>query len=93
MEQFDEFVKRLQLSHISDQELKAYRSDIQNFLEFCSYQLNDDRIIIYINKLKEDYEPKTVRNKLIRIRKFLKYIDHPLADDIQVPKLPKRRKN
>ena len=92
LEKFNEFIKRLELSHISDQELKAYRSDIQSFLEACSYRLNDDSIIIYINKLKEDYEPKTVRNKLIRIRKFLKYIDHPLADDIQVPKLPKRRK-
>ena len=91
--QFKEFVKRLELSHISDQELKAYKSDILTFLEACSYRLNDDRIIIYINKLKEDYEPKTVRNKLIRIRKFLKFINHPLANDIQVPKLPKRRKN
>ena len=81
------------MSHISDQELKAYKSDILTFLEACSYRLNDDRIIIYINKLKEDYEPKTVRNKLIRIRKFLKFINHPLANDIQVPKLPKRRKN
>ena len=34
-----------------------------------------------------------MRNKLIKIRKFLEFIDHPLARDIQLPKLPKRRKN
>ncbi len=91
--QFKEFIKRLELSHISDQELKAYKSDIFNFLKACSYKLTDNRIIIYINELKEEFEPKTVRNKLIRIRKFLKFINHPLANDIQLPKLPKRRKN
>ena len=36
LEQFKEFVKRLELSHILDQELKAYKSDILNFLEGCS---------------------------------------------------------
>ncbi|MBO8180664.1 MAG: tyrosine-type recombinase/integrase [Archaeoglobus sp.] len=93
MEQFDEFVKRLQLSHISDQEITAYKSAIQSFLEACSYRLTDDRIIIYINRLKEEFEPKTVRNKLIKIRRFLKFINHPLADDVKLPKIPKRRKN
>ena len=93
LEQFKEFIKRLELSHISYQELRAYKSDILNFLEASSYSLTDDRIIIYINKLKEEYEPKTVRNKLIHIRKFLKFIAHPLANDIQIPKLPKRRKD
>ena len=34
-----------------------------------------------------------VRNKLVRIRKFLKFIDHPLGNDIQLPKIPNRGRN
>ncbi|MBE8539399.1 tyrosine-type recombinase/integrase [Geoglobus acetivorans] len=83
----------MELSHISTQELKAYKSDILSFLEACSYDLNDDDIIIYINRLKNSYSPKSVRNKLIRIRKFLKFINHSLADDIKLPRIPKRRKH
>ena len=82
----------MKLSHISEQELKAYESDLRKFFEACSYSLKDECILIYINKLKELYKPKTLRNKLIRIRKFLKFINHPIAGSISIPRVPKRLK-
>jgi len=65
---------------------------LTRFFEGTSYQLKDSDIIIYINQLKEEFALKTVRNHLICIRRFLSFIDHPIAEHIRLPKIPKRRK-
>jgi len=62
------------------------------FLEACSYQLDDNRIIIYIKQLKQQYSAETVRKHILAIRRFLKFINYPLADSIKIPNVPERRK-
>lgn len=55
------------------------------------YSCNLNDIIIYINKLKKQLAPKTLRSYVIDIRRLLRLIDPKTADLIQLPKLPKRR--
>ncbi len=55
------------------------------------YSCNLNDIIIYINKLKKQLAPKTLRSYVIDIRRLLRLIDPKTADLIQPPKLPKRR--
>ncbi len=57
-----------------------------------NYNLDDNAIIIYINKIKSEYAPRTARKKILYIRAFLKFVNHPLAGSIELPKLPKRIK-
>ncbi len=87
-----EFYRMLQLSNISDKEIKKNMSRLNRFLEATSYRINDDRIIIYINELKKIYRPKTVRHHLTTIKRFLRFVGYPSADLIKPPKVPKRRK-
>jgi len=86
------FIKSLELSHISKSEIQAYKSTILSFLKGCSYKLNEDNITSYITMLRDNSSPKTLRNKLIKIRRFLRYINHPLAEEIKLPRVPARRK-
>jgi len=65
---------------------------VKEFFEACSYDLEDNRIIIYINELKQQLSPRTARRHLIYIRAFLKFIDDPLAEHIELPKISKQRK-
>jgi len=82
----------LKFSNISDREINKNMSILKRFLEACCYRINDDRIIIYINKLKEQFEPETVRKHIITIKRFLRFINYPLAELIKSPKVPKKRK-
>ncbi|AIY89875.1 tyrosine-type recombinase/integrase [Geoglobus acetivorans] len=65
---------------------------MREFLEACSYDLEDSRIIIYINEIKQQFSPRTARKRLIYIRAFLKFVNHPLAEHIELPKIPKQKK-
>ncbi|WP_456468231.1 tyrosine-type recombinase/integrase [Archaeoglobus sp.] len=60
-------------------------------MKFCSYRIDDDRIIIYINELKKQFEPETVRKHIITIKRFLRFVNYPNTDMIKLPKIPKRR--
>jgi len=86
------FLKSIKLSNITVKEMKAIESRLMQFLEACSYRINDDRIIIYINELKTRYSPVTVRKHIITIKRFLKFVEYPTADQIKIPKIPRRRK-
>gem|GEM_PF-3401504 len=72
--QMSDFLEKLYLKDICNQEIKAYERDISEFLEVCCYQINVKSIIIYINELKRMYKPKTVRNKITRVRSFLTFL-------------------
>ncbi|ADB58522.1 integrase family protein [Archaeoglobus profundus DSM 5631] len=82
----------MELKAISDDEKQRYKTVVLKFLEDLSYNLDDKAIINYINKLKKEFAPKTARMHIIRIRAFLKFIDHPIANLIELPKVPKRRR-
>jgi len=81
----------LKLSGISDEEIDKIMSRLKRFLEACSYQIDDDRIIIYINELKQQFEPETVKKHIITIKRFLRFVNYPNVDMIKLPKIPKRR--
>jgi len=57
-----------------------------------SYSFNLNDIIIYINEIKENYSAEHYRKVVLDIRRLLKYLNVPFADDLQLPKIPKRRK-
>ena len=80
----------LKLSNISDKDIKKNMGRLNRFHEACSYQIDDGRIIIYINELKEQFEPETVRKHIITIKRFLKFIDYPSTELIEPPRVPKR---
>ena len=90
--QYHDFLKLIKLKDISDKEKKRYATAVDNFLAELSYTLNDEKVISYINRLKSRYAPSTARKRIIYIRAFLKHINHPLADKIEIPKVPKKRK-
>ena len=80
------------LSNISEKEINKNMARLSRFLEACSYQIDDDRIIIYINELKKQFKPETVRKHIITIKRFLKFISYPSAELIKAPKIPKKLK-
>ena len=59
-----------------------------------SYSFNLNDIIIYINEIKENYSAEHYRKVevVLDIRRVLKYLNVPFADELQLPKIPKRRK-
>ena len=57
-----------------------------------SYSFNLNDIIIYINGIKENYSAEHYRKVILDIRRVLKYLNVPFADELQLPKIPKRRK-
>ncbi len=91
-EAFEGFVKHIKLKDISDDEKHRYISTVEKLLKELNYNLDDNAIIIYINKIKSEYAPRTARKKILYIRAFLKFVNHPLAGSIELPKLPKRIK-
>ncbi len=90
--QYNDFIKFINLKSISEDEKKRYKSVVKQFLKDIKYDLSDENIIIYINRLKSQLAPGTARKYVLRIRVFLKFIDHPLADQIELPKVPKKRR-
>ncbi len=91
-DQFERFCKAVDLKDVSDDEKRRYKKAVREFLEACLYDLDDNRIIIYINEIKQQLSPRTARKRLIYIRAFLKFINHPLADHIELPKIPRQKK-
>ena len=89
---FESFVKHIKLKDISDDEKRRYINTVEKLLKDLNSNLDNNDIIIYINKIKSEYAPRTARKKIIYIRAFLKFINHPLAGSIELPKLPKRIK-
>ena len=57
-----------------------------------SYSFNLNDIIVYINETKENHSAEHYRKVILDIRRLLKYLNVPFADDLQLPKIPKRRK-
>ncbi|WP_052747830.1 hypothetical protein [Geoglobus ahangari] len=82
----------MDLKDVSDDEKHRYKKAVREFLEACLYDLDDNRIIIYINEIKQQLSPRTARKRLIYIRAFLKFINHPLAEHIELPKIPRQKK-
>ncbi|RLI82729.1 site-specific integrase [Archaeoglobales archaeon] len=82
----------MELKDISDDEKQRYKTVVLKFLEDLSYNLEDKRVINYINRLKSRFAPGTARKHVLRIRAFLKFIDHPLANQIELPKVPRKRR-
>ena len=90
---FERFIYKLKFSGLSDKEVKKAETRLTRFIEHCSYHPTYDDIIIYINELKQEFEPETVRKHVLLIKQFLKFIGAgDIADQIKLPKVPKRRK-
>jgi integrase/recombinase XerD len=77
---------------VSEGHLRDTATRLYDFAEWCSYRFNLNDIKIYINELKRNYSPSYIRKVVIDIRRLLKHLNHPLSDDIELPKTPKRRK-
>ncbi|OYT33390.1 integrase [Archaeoglobales archaeon ex4484_92] len=77
---------------VSEGHLRDTATRLYDFAEWCSYQFNLNDIKIYISELKRNYSPSHIRKVIIDIRRLLKHLNHPLSDDIELPKTPKRRK-
>ncbi len=90
--QYEQFVKKIELKDISEDEKQRYKTVVLKFLDELSYNLEDKSIINYINRLKSQLAPGTARKHVLRIRAFLRFIDHPLANQIELPKVPKKRR-
>ena len=90
--QYEQFVKKIELKDISEDEKQRYKTVVLKFLDELSYNLEDKAIINYINRLKSQLAPGTARKHVLRIRAFLKFIDHPLANQIELPRVPRKRR-
>jgi len=88
----DEIILSIRMSNACDEHINKVESRLLRFAEAVSYQLDYDRINIYINKLRREYAPETFRKHVIDIRRLLKKLNDPLANQIKLPKVPKQRK-
>ena len=87
----ERFIYKLKFSDLSDKEIKKAETRLTRFIEHCSYHPTYDDIIIYINELKREFEPETVRKHVLLIKQFLTFIGaSDIADQIKVPKRRKK---
>ncbi len=91
LDYYYEFCKLIDLKDIINDEKRRYKNTVYDFIINLNSNLDDKNVIIYINQLKQKYAPRYARRLIIYIRAFLKFINHPLADKIELPRIPKRR--
>lgn len=58
--------------------LKAYRIDLKQFILFISAKtlpVSTENIAQYIEKINEEYQPATVRRKIVSVKAFFRYLE------------------
>lgn len=63
---------------LNDKTIKAYRIDLQQFSDSVSLEiepLSKTCLLGYIQKLHEDYKPKSVKRKIACLRAFMNYLE------------------
>lgn len=102
----EEFLSHLEKErNYSENTILAYRRDLYQFLEYCSYTLGKKNLLKIERKdiknfieflLRHEVNPKSVSRKLSAIRSFYRYIvnkgllDNFPPEGIKNPKLPRR---
>lgn len=81
----------MEIANLSEDHIKDTKNRLLKFAQAVSFQVNNNNLSRYINELKQKYAPKTFRKYVIDIRRLLKHIGHPAAEQIKLPKVPKRR--
>lgn len=93
---FDDCIFRKRLN---EKTVKAYKIDLNDFMEFMDYDINESkRIVDYIHRLNKKYDKaKTVKRKIASIRAFYNFLEYEdilennifrkIRTDIKEPKL------
>ena len=81
---------QLKLSGCTDKHINDTKKRLIEFAEAVCYRINYDDILIYINKIKSKYSPEYYRKCILDIRRLLYHLNIPLADNIKLPKIPKK---
>ena len=59
---------------LNDKTIKAYKIDLRQFSEFTSNTYSKEMINCYIDKLHEQFQPRTVRRKIASIKALTHYL-------------------
>lgn len=64
---------------LSSKTTKAYKTDLQQFLEYMEttdMQLNKPNITNYITELYRQYQPRTIKRKIASVKAFFSYLEY-----------------
>ncbi len=70
----------LYLSYCSEQKMlspktaKAYKTDLQQYLDFSNYEYTVERLREYISYIHKKFKPKTVKRKIASLKAFTHYL-------------------
>lgn len=86
----EDIIFSLETANISDKQIREVRGRLLRFSEEMCYSCNYNDIIKYLHELKSELAPKTLRSHVIDIRRLLKHLKAPIAEDIRLRKVSKK---
>ncbi len=66
--------------------VKAYKTDLNQFIKFCDNNFSKETLYRYVEKMHEQYKPKTVRRKIATLKAFTHFLlieDHIYQNPFQ----------
>ena len=83
-----EFLGFREVEGLTDKWVGVIRRFITDYLDFVNWNIDKDKTIEYLKRIKNSYSTTTYCKKIYQIRKFLTYLDVDWAKDIKPPIKP-----